>query len=183
MRTVGPLRSAGVTPLRRYFGPVRHPLAFGRLPRFARLDGLPSSADFAAGRGGLHQLTPHALDAVLPLLPRRRVSPEPEEDETCCLRPQFTGSASGVELSRGYMCVHFRCGPASRSPPSKWLRRWASAHSVSLLASIQATGVLALTPAGLAPAERASLSWSYKLTSARYPERSQLKLIQCYPDE
>ena len=30
--TAGPLRSAGVTPLPRYYGPIRHPLAFGRLP-------------------------------------------------------------------------------------------------------------------------------------------------------
>ena len=30
-RTAGPLRSTGVTPLPRYYGPVRHPLAFPRL--------------------------------------------------------------------------------------------------------------------------------------------------------
>ena len=28
----GPLRSAGVTPLHSYYGPIRHPLAFGRFP-------------------------------------------------------------------------------------------------------------------------------------------------------
>src|SRR3954464_14544610 len=32
LQTAGPLRSAGVTPPRRYCGPLRHPLAFGRLP-------------------------------------------------------------------------------------------------------------------------------------------------------
>jgi hypothetical protein len=31
----GPLRSADITPLRRYYGPSRHPLVFGRLPGFA----------------------------------------------------------------------------------------------------------------------------------------------------
>src|SRR4249920_2501796 len=32
LQTAGPLRSTGVTPLHRYLGPVRHPLAFGRFP-------------------------------------------------------------------------------------------------------------------------------------------------------
>src|SRR5712672_394757 len=33
-RTAGPLRSTGVTPLPRYFGPIRHPLAFDPPPGF-----------------------------------------------------------------------------------------------------------------------------------------------------
>jgi hypothetical protein len=57
---------------------------------------LPSSADFAAGRGGLHQLISHVLVTVLPLLPRRGIPPKPEEDGTCCLRPQLMGSAPGL---------------------------------------------------------------------------------------
>src|SRR5271165_1320360 len=32
LQTAGLLRSTGVTPLRRYFEPIRHPLAFDRLP-------------------------------------------------------------------------------------------------------------------------------------------------------
>src|SRR4029077_16150500 len=35
LQTAGPPRSMGVTPLRRYYGPVRHPLAFDRFPGFA----------------------------------------------------------------------------------------------------------------------------------------------------
>ena len=31
----GPLRSTDITPLHRYYGPIRHPLAFGRLPGVA----------------------------------------------------------------------------------------------------------------------------------------------------
>jgi hypothetical protein len=31
----GPLRSADITPLHRYYGPIRHPLVSGRLPGFA----------------------------------------------------------------------------------------------------------------------------------------------------
>src|SRR6202521_6387534 len=35
LQMAGPLRSADTTPLLRYYGPSRHPLVFGRLPRFA----------------------------------------------------------------------------------------------------------------------------------------------------
>jgi len=121
------------------------------------LPGLPWSADFAAGRGGSRQLTSHALVAVLPLRPRRRVPSKPEEDGTCCLRPQLAGSAYRICFCRGHVCVYSRCGPETRLPPPKRLCRWASAHSVSLLAAIQATGFLVLSPVGLSPTERASL--------------------------
>jgi hypothetical protein len=35
LQMAGPLRSTDITPLHRYYGPVRHPLIFGRLPGFA----------------------------------------------------------------------------------------------------------------------------------------------------
>src|SRR5229473_1316524 len=35
LQMAGPLRSTDITPLHRYYGPVRHPLVFGRLPGFA----------------------------------------------------------------------------------------------------------------------------------------------------
>ena len=35
LQMAGPLRSADITPLHRYYGPSRHPLVFGRLPGFA----------------------------------------------------------------------------------------------------------------------------------------------------
>src|SRR4051794_318790 len=44
LRTAGPLRSAGVTPLRRYDGPLRHPLVVGRLPGAAGYTAYPASA-------------------------------------------------------------------------------------------------------------------------------------------
>lgn len=75
------------------------------------LHGLPWSADFAAGRGGARQLTPHALVTVLPLRPRRRTPSKPEEDGVCCLRPQLAGSASGfasVEASSAFTLVAAR---------------------------------------------------------------------------
>jgi hypothetical protein len=38
----------------------------------------------------------------------------------CCLHRKGIGSASGLGLSR-LLCVHFRCGPATRSPSQGWL--------------------------------------------------------------
>ena len=35
LQMAGPLGSTGITPLRRYYGPSRHPLVFGRLPGVA----------------------------------------------------------------------------------------------------------------------------------------------------
>ena len=39
-----------------------------------------------------------------------------------------------------------------------------SRYSVSLISAIQATGLLTITPAGLTPAEHASLSWTHNRT-------------------
>src|SRR5262249_14648462 len=44
LRTAGPLRSTGVTPLPRYYGPLRHPLVVGRLPGGAGYTAYPASA-------------------------------------------------------------------------------------------------------------------------------------------
>ena len=136
--------------------------------RSSRSHGLPLSAAFPAGRGGLHQLTPHALVTVLPLRPRRRAPPKPEEDGPAAFVHSSWTRPPVACSSRGYFRVHSRCGPVTRSPPKRWLRRRASAHSVSLLAAVQATGLLALTPVGLLPTERASLPWSYKLSEPEY---------------
>src|SRR5262249_37518842 len=43
-RTAGPLRSAGITPFRRYYGPLRHPLAVSRLPGATGYTAYPASA-------------------------------------------------------------------------------------------------------------------------------------------
>src|SRR6266436_567143 len=48
VQTAGPLGSTDITPLLRYFRPVRHPLAFPRLPGVAGYT-VFCSADFATG--------------------------------------------------------------------------------------------------------------------------------------
>jgi hypothetical protein len=100
----------------------RQPISRGH-----RLYGLPCSADFAAGRGGLLQWLLHVSWS-----PCRRSHPaggesprQPDCDAPCCLRADRTRSASGAWRFRGYLCVHSRYGPATRSPSFRWLRRWA----------------------------------------------------------
>src|ERR1700735_606757 len=44
LRTAGPLRPTDITPLRRYYEPIRHPLVVGRLPGFAGYTAYPASA-------------------------------------------------------------------------------------------------------------------------------------------
>ena len=48
LRTTESLRSTGITPLRRYCGPIRHPLVVGRFPGVADYTAYPASAAFAA---------------------------------------------------------------------------------------------------------------------------------------
>ena len=116
LQTAGPLRSTGITPLLRYYGPLRHPLAFRRLPGVA---GYTASL-LRRFRGGTRRVSPVAqrvLVTVLSLSPRRSVSPrQPDCDDPCCLRPMIEGSASGAYHFRGHLCVHFRYGPMTRSP-------------------------------------------------------------------
>ena len=78
----------------------------------------------------------------------------------CCLRRWVVGSAFGAWHFRGHLCVHLRYGPMTRSLPRETLsigfRMLVSRHP-----AIQATGLLTLTPAGLSPAEHASLRWTH----------------------
>jgi hypothetical protein len=69
LHTAGRLRSAGITPLPRYYAPLRVPLAVSRLPGVAGYTAYPASANFSTGRGGLLQL----LGISLP--PCRRFHP------------------------------------------------------------------------------------------------------------
>src|SRR5262245_58519812 len=94
-----PLRSTGVTPLRRYYEPGRHRLVFSRFPgatgyttdllhRF--LDGTRTVAPVAG----------HALVTVLPLTTPPECKPHRSaRGVSCCLRPTRAGSASGIQFS------------------------------------------------------------------------------------
>src|ERR1700692_363680 len=70
LQTAGLLRSTDITPLLRYYEPIRHPLAVPRFPGFAGYT-VPCSADFAAGRGGLLQLLGISLSSCCRYYPAR----------------------------------------------------------------------------------------------------------------
>ena len=83
-------------------------------------------------RGGARRASPVArrvLVTVPPLPPRRRGSAA-----LASLRRSLLPSRSSQPLGlrgfqfRGYLCVHSRCGPGTRSPSSRELRRWAPEH-------------------------------------------------------
>ena len=62
---------------------------------------------------------------------------------------------------RGHLCVHSRYGPVTRRPPF-YDGRVDGLQGISFLPPCHPNyGVLALSPAGLSPAERASLCWTH----------------------
>src|SRR5450759_4570331 len=76
LQTAGPLRSADITPLPRYYGPLRHPLVFHRFPSVSGYTA-SGSADCSTGRGGFLQLLNMSLSPCCPYYPAgvsRRVS-------------------------------------------------------------------------------------------------------------
>jgi hypothetical protein len=88
------------------------------ISRCYRLYDLPCANNFLPGRGGLLQLL------SIPLSPCRRyypagagIPPQPACGIPCCLHLYTEGSTSGVLTFRGHLCVHFRCGPGTRSLP------------------------------------------------------------------
>src|SRR5271165_3314350 len=72
LQAAGPLCSTDITPLRRYYGPGRHPLAFDRLPGCAGYTIYPAPAISRRGEEGFASpVARHVLVTVLSLPPRR----------------------------------------------------------------------------------------------------------------
>ena len=106
-----------------------HPPPSRRQPlsRVRRLYGLPCSADFAAGRGGLLQVPDVSSSPCRRSHPAGGAPPhQPACDDPCCLRAKSKRSASGASHFRGYPCDHSRYGPVTRGHPSRWHCRWVS---------------------------------------------------------
>lgn len=101
------------------------------------------------------------LVTVLPLPPRRRDLPhQPFCERSCCLRRKPSGSASGACPFRGYLCVHFRCGPVTRSPALSWLHDGLQVIDFSPPCHRCYWG-MAFPLTGLLPAGRVSLGWTH----------------------
>jgi hypothetical protein len=110
----------------------------------------------------------HVLLTVLPLPPRRSdLSRQSECGKTCCLRPEGEGSASGdLFLTRPPVgSLALRPGESLTIP--KMALSIGFISFVSSTDAIQATGLLTSTPAGLTPAEHASLRWTHSVPKTR----------------
>jgi len=122
------LRSAGITPLHRYCGPSATLSPSAHFPG-ALVIGRIRSRRF---RGGARRASPVArrvLVTVPPLPPRRRGPVAPTSVRRSLL-PSRSSQPLGLRgfQFRGYLCVHSGCGPGTRSPSSRELRRWAPEH-------------------------------------------------------
>src|SRR5215470_5128020 len=104
LRTAGPLRSTDVTPLPRYYGPLRHPLVVGRLPGVTGYTAYPASALSGRDEEGFSSCS---------MCPgRRAVANHPagatrRVDRLAASRAAFAltvaGSASGATHFRGHL--------------------------------------------------------------------------------
>src|SRR5882724_3039489 len=101
LQMAGPLRSADITPLHRYYGPSRHPLVFGRLPGFAGYTAYLAPTISRRDEEGFSSC--FVLVAVLSLPPRRGEHPYRSVFGCSCgLRPPVEGSALGDTHFRGH---------------------------------------------------------------------------------
>src|SRR3954469_15193285 len=118
-RTAGPLRSTDVTPLRRYYGPIRHPLVVSRLPGVAGYTAYPASALSGRDEEGFSScsMCPGRRDvANHPAGATRRV------DRLATCRAAFAltvaGSASGATHFRGHLSFTFVTARTTRTYPA-----------------------------------------------------------------
>src|SRR5215813_1904728 len=110
LQTAGPPRSVGVTPLRRYYGPVRHPLAFDRLRGLAGYTTYLAPVISQPGREGFtnHSMCP-CHEAKGRTERHRGGGAGPGAGWCCSLALQGSGLRSGEEVwcfgKRGHHCA------------------------------------------------------------------------------
>src|SRR5262245_47921008 len=161
LRAAGPLRSAGITPPRRYSGPIRHPLVVSRLPGVAGYTAYPASAvsgRYEEGFSSCWVCPCRRAVANHPAGGRQRVNRFALPPATFALT--VAGSAPGsIPFEATSRSLALR--PGDSLPSQGWGCQWASGQSVSLLPAIQLRGFPILTPAGLTPAGHISLFWTH----------------------
>src|SRR6516162_11656994 len=164
MSSAGPLRSTGVTPLRRYYQPLRHPLVFGRFP---------GVAGYTAYLAPLLSRRDEEGFSSCSMCPgHRAVAPTPPEGPaaSAALRQFLLPSPSGWGLG---LRVFALSGPPLRSlalrpGDSPAIPRMAVSMGFRPVGFPPAChpgyGASALPPAGLTPAEHISLFWTHNRT-------------------
>src|SRR6516225_338057 len=161
----GPLRSTDITPLPRYSGPSRHPLVFGRLPGVAGYTAYLAPAISRRDEEGFSSCSACPCHRAVASTPPRSTA------VSVSFRLVILPSPYGCRLGpRGYsfsrpQCVHCCYGPVTRNLPSGSLVDRLRRFSFHLL-RYPNYGALTSTPAGLFPAEHASLRWTHNRTRA-----------------
>lgn len=118
--TVGRLRSTGITPLQRYYAPIRHPLAFGPLPGVAGYRTYLAPGISPRGETGFSSCLACPCHHAVATHPAEVVgSSRSDFDPPCCLRPTVAGSAFGDTHCRGHHCVHCCYGLVTRHLPKE----------------------------------------------------------------
>ena len=156
----GPLRSTDITPLHRSYGPIRHPLACGRLPGVAGYTAYLASAISRRDEEGFSSCSARPCHRAVASTPPRGTAVSVSFRLVILPSPYGCGlDPRGCSFSRP-QCVHCCYGPVTRNLP--WggfvdrLRRFCF-H----LLRYPNYGALTSTPAGLSPAEHASLDWTH----------------------
>ncbi len=115
------LRSAGVTPLLRYYGPSRHRLAFSRFPGCAGYTAYLAPPISRWDEDGFSSCS---------ACPCHRAAPNHPAGVTCRVSQsapchaafaRTKGLGLRIHFCRGHLWVHFRYGPVTRSPSQGWL--------------------------------------------------------------
>src|SRR6516225_3771081 len=99
LQTEGPLCSVGVTPLPRSYRPIRHPLAFDRLPRLAGYTIYLPPPISRRDEEGFSSYSVMSLSPCCRFHPAEVTMPHRSDfGIPCCLRPTEAGSALGSTL-------------------------------------------------------------------------------------
>ena len=132
---VGPLRSTGITPLRRYYGPIRHPLGVRPLPRVTgySLDMAPPLSRW--GEEGFSSCSTCPRHRAVAITPPECPAASARCDGPCCLR------LSTVRLG---LRIFGMSGPPVRSLP---LRPGDSLTILSMASSVGFRVLVSLHPA------------------------------------
>jgi hypothetical protein len=157
IQTAGLLRSTDITPLRRYYQPLRDPLVVSRLPGVAGYTTYPASAVSGRDEEGFSSclMCPwHHAIANHPAGATRRFNRSATNRAAFAIRLQARPPGF---LTFGATSRSLTLWPGVSHPSRRWVCRWASGQLVSRLPAIPATGLPIVTLAGLTPAEHISL--------------------------
>src|SRR5215475_7361284 len=163
LQTAGPPHSTDVTPLPRYYGPVRHPLAFGRFPGLAGYTTYLAPVISHPGRERLHQPLGMSLSPCCRFYPAEVDCRIGQISAPHAAFARWVGARpSRLHISRPH---HVYCcyGPVTRNLPKGDLvdgLQDLGNFGHPRCPAIQTTGLLTFALAGLSPAEHTSLHWS-----------------------